>query len=77
MREDTYVIEAAKDGEMGYISIDHSSGDYPCLMQELRNAEFVSYETATDYCNELTSGCFKDLGFKDCRICRVTLEYDY
>lgn len=74
MTTDSYVIRATRDGEEGYIDIDYQSGGYPGLMSMFCHAAIFSYDAAIKNYNMLTSGCFKNLGFKDCKIYQVTLE---
>lgn len=74
MREDCYVIRATRDGENGYVAIDYQSGRYPYLIDKFCNASTFSYDTAISYYNELTTGCFRKLGFSDCKIYQVMLE---
>lgn len=74
MREDAYVIMATSNGNRGYIAIDHQSGGYPCVLDKFYNASTFSYDTAIDYYNELTTGCFKNYGFSDCKLYQVALE---
>lgn len=68
-----YVIAATKNGDDGYISISHRSGGIPAVV-EIYNADMFSYDSAVDYYNELTTGCFKNLGIENCEIYEVALE---